>query len=174
MKLYEFEGKKPEIAPGAYVHPEAILIGGVSIADNCYIGPGAVLRADWGFIVVERDSNIQENCVIHAAPDVTALLGPASHIGHGAIIHGVNLGRHVSIGMGAIIDEETEIGDECIIGASCFIPRGTKIPALKVVIGIPARIVGDVSDEQREYTKWATDVYKKLPARCHKGLHKIE
>jgi len=77
VSLYKFEGKRPLIASSAFVHPEAKIIGGVLIGESCYIGPGAVLRGDWGNIVIGAGSNVQENCVIHAAPDVTVDLGPA-------------------------------------------------------------------------------------------------
>jgi len=174
MSLYEFEGKRPVIDPSAFVHPEAKVIGGVTIAANCYIGPGAVLRGDWGNIIIGEGSNVQENCVIHAAPDITAELGPASHIGHSAIVHGAKLGEHVMVGMGAIIDEEVEIGNGCLIGAAAFVPRGTKIPAMKIVLGVPAKISGDVTKNHEEYTWWATRTYQTLPERCRKGLKRID
>lgn len=174
MSFYEFEGKRPKIESSAFVHPEAVLIGGVTIAGGCYVGAGAVLRGDFGNIMIEKGSNIQENCVIHAAPGITAHLGPSSHIGHGAILHGVTLGEHVSIGMAAVIDEEVTIGDGSIIGASCLLPRGTKIPAFKLVVGIPGKIVGDVTPEKKDYTKWATRQYQELTPRCHKGLRRID
>jgi carbonic anhydrase/acetyltransferase-like protein (isoleucine patch superfamily) len=174
MPLYEFECKRPQIAESAFVHPEATLIGGVIIGEGCYVGPGAVLRGDWGDIVVGDGSNIQENCIVHAAPDSVATLGLASHIGHGSIIHGATLGEHVLVGMGAILDEEVTVGDGCIIGAACFVPRGTSIPPRKVVIGVPGRVVGDVTPEQEEFAWWGTGVYQELPARCHAGLRRID
>jgi len=174
MPLYEFEGKRPHIAESAFVHPEATLIGGVTIGEGCYVGPGAVLRGDWGDIVVGDGSNIQENCIIHAAPDKVATLGPASHVGHGSIIHGAALGEHVLVGMGAILDEKVTVGDSCIIGAACFVPRGTSIPPRKVVVGVPCRVVGDVTPEQEEFAWWSTRVYQELPARCHAGLRRID
>ena len=174
MSLYEFEGNRPQIAESAFVHPEAILVGRVTIGEGCYVGPGAVLRADWGSIIVGEGSNIQENCVIHAAPDRVANLGRASHVGHGAIIHGATLGEHVLVGMGAILDEEVTVGDGSIIGATCFLPRGTSIPPRKVVVGVPGRVVGDVTPEQEEFTWWGTRLYQALPARCHAGLRRID
>lgn len=174
MSLYEFEGKRPQIDESAFVHPESILIGGVAIGKGCYIGPGAVLRADWGNIIVGEGSNVQENCVIHAAPEKIAELGPASHIGHGAIVHGAKLGHHVTVGMRAILDEEVVVGDGSIIGAACFVPRGTVYGAYKIIVGVPAKIVGDVTKEKEEYTWWATETYQDLPPRCHEGLRRID
>jgi len=174
VSLYEFEGKRPQIAESAFVHPEAILVGGVNIGEGCYIGPGAVLRADWGNINLGDDSNIQENCTIHAAPDSVAEMGPESHICHGAIIHGSKLGKHVMVGLGAILNEKVVIGDGCIIGEACFVPRGMIVPSHKVVVGIPARILGDMTKEKDDYSKWATRIYQELPARCHSGLKRID
>jgi len=174
VSLYEFEGKRPQIADSAFVHPEAKLIGGVNIGEGCYIGPGAVLRGDWGHINVSDGSNIQENCIIHAAPDSVAEMGPESHIGHGAIIHGAKLGKHVMVGMGAILDEEVVIGDGCIIGAACFVPRGMILPTRKIVVGVPAKVAGDVTEEKEDYAWWATRTYQELPARCHSGLRRID
>jgi len=174
MSLYEFEGKRPQIDDSAFVHPESILIGNVRIGKGCYVGPGAVLRADWGEIGIGEGSNVQENCVIHAAPDKAADLGPASHIGHGAIVHGAKLGHHVTVGMRAILDEEVVVGDGSIIGAACFVPRGTIFPAYKIIVGVPAKVVGDVTKEKEDYTWWATQTYQGLPPRYHSSLRKID
>ena len=174
MSLYEFEGKRPFIDKSAFVHSESILIGGVTIGKNCYIGPGAVLRGDWGDITIGEGSNVQENSVIHVAPNKTADLGPASHIGHGAIVHGAKLGHHVTVGMRAILDEEVIVGDGSIIGAGCFVPRGTILPAFKIIIGVPAEVVGDVTKEKEAYTWWATKTYQALPSRCLSGLRRLD
>src|SRR5450756_86839 len=88
MPLYAFEGRKPRIRRTSHVHETAVVIGDVTIGENCYVGAGACLRGDWGEIVVCDGSNIQENVVIHAGPDSITFLGPNSHIGHGAILHG--------------------------------------------------------------------------------------
>ena len=83
----------PVVDPSAYVHPQATLIGHVTIGPDCYIGPGAVLRGDWGRIVLEAGCNVQENCVVHMFPGTTVLLREGAHVGHGAIVHGATLGK---------------------------------------------------------------------------------
>jgi len=174
MGLYEFENKRPDIHPSAFVHPEAVLIGDVELGADCYVGPGAVLRGDWGGIVVGPGSNIQENCVFHVLPDESVVLGPGSHIGHGAILHTCTLGVHVLVGMGAIIQDHAVIGDGAIISAGSSHKAGMTVPPEKLVIGVPGRIAGDVSREQKERSEWGTKVYQALPARCYAALRRVE
>lgn len=173
MAFYEFEKKRPEVHPSAFVHPEAVLIGGVKLGADCYVGAGAVLRGDWGDISIGDGSNIQENCVFHVIPDESVVLGPESHIGHGAILHTCTLGRHVLVGMGAVIQDHVKIGDGSIIGAGAILKAGMTVPPAKLVVGIPGRIAGDVSEEKRKAAAWGTKIYQGLPARCHATLRRI-
>jgi phenylacetic acid degradation protein len=173
MALYEFEGKRPNIGEGAFVHPEAVLIGGVTVGEGCYVGAGAVLRGDWGDIVIGAGSNIQENCVLHVRPDEVTDIGPACHIGHGAAIHGATLGRHVMVGMNAVIHDGAVIGDEALVGAGCVVLADAEIPGGKMVVGVPGKVVGDVSREQVEAWDWGLKLYQALPARCEKGLRRL-
>lgn len=173
MALYEFEGKRPRIGKGSYVHPEATIVGDVRIGEGCYIGPGARIRGDWGAIVIGDRSNIQENCVIHVIPNTTAVLGPRSHIGHGAVLHTPQLGEHVLVGMGAIIMDWVTIGDGSCIGAGALVTERMVIPPNKLVLGVPAKVVGDLNEELRRHLDWGTEYYIALPPRCYKGMHEI-
>jgi phenylacetic acid degradation protein len=173
MSIYEFEGKRPKVGETSFVHPAAILIGGVTIGENCYIGPGAVLRGDFGYIEIGDGSNIQENCVIHTFPEVTARLGRDSHIGHGAIVHGSTIKENVLVGMGAILHEKVEIGKNCIIGSGCIITANQVIPPGKLVVGVPGKIVGDVSPERAKAKEAGTRVYQTLPRRYKATLKLI-
>ncbi|AGL03089.1 gamma carbonic anhydrase family protein [Desulfoscipio gibsoniae] len=173
MGIYQFEGKKPSIGKGTYVHPDATIIGDVTIGEGCYIGPGACIRGDWGAIVIGSGSNIQENCVIHVFPGETALLGPRSHIGHGSILHTPTLGEHVLVGMGAIIMDWAEIGDGCCIGAGALVTEKTVIPPNKLVLGVPAKVVAEISDKMRQSLNDATAYYLALPPRCHRGMVEV-
>jgi phenylacetic acid degradation protein len=173
MGFYEFEGKRPAVGEGAFVHPEATLIGRVTVGEGCYVGAGAVLRGDWGDIRIGPGSNIQENCVLHVRPDEETVLGQDCHIGHGAIIHGANLGRHVMVGMHAVIHDGVIVGDEALIGTGCVVLSDLTIPAGKVVVGVPGRIVGDVTPEQKEAWDWGLKLYQALPDRCRSGLRAL-
>ena len=165
MAMYEFEGKRPTVGETSFVHPAAVLIGGVTIGENCYIGPGAVLRGDFGYVEVGDGSNIQENCVVHTFPDRTARFGRDSHIGHGAVVHGVTIGENVLVGMGAVLHERVEVGDHCIIGSGCVVTANQVIPPGKLVLGVPGKIVGDVSAEMSRAKTFGTQLYQTLPRR---------
>jgi len=174
LGIYEFEGKKPVIGKGCYVHPEATIIGDVTLEEGCYVGAGARIRGDWGKISIGRESNIQENCVIHVGVGLSVQLGPQSHIGHGAILHSTTLGEHVFVGMASIIMDGTEIGDGCCIGAGAVIPENKQIPPHKLLVGVPAKIIGDVSEAMKKHLEQGTAYYIGLPARCNKGLKEIK
>ena len=168
--FFSFKGFIPVVAPGAFVHPQATVIGNVIIGASVYIGPGAVLRGDWGAIVVEAGSNVQENCVIHMFPGATALLQSGAHIGHGAIIHGATIGENAMIGMNAVIMDDAHIGAGSIVGALSFVKAGMDIPPGSLVVGNPARIVKTVSDEMLEWKTLGTQLYQQLPGDCHTEL----
>src|SRR5258705_6866043 len=128
MAFYEFHGFKPVTDSSSFVHLQAAVTGNVIIGKNCYIGPGAALRGDWGEIIIEDGCNVQENCTIHMFPGVTVLLKEGAHIGHGAVIHGATIGRNCLVGMNSVIMDNVELGDESIVGALTFIKEGEKIP----------------------------------------------
>jgi carbonic anhydrase/acetyltransferase-like protein (isoleucine patch superfamily) len=172
--IYEFNGYKPVIHPSAFVHQQAAVTGNVIIGKNVYIGPGAAIRGDWGQIIIEDGCNVQENCTIHMFPGVTVTLKEGAHIGHGAIIHGGTIGKNVLVGMNAVVMDNVEIGDNCIIGALCFVPADTKIEERKVVVGNPAKIVKDVSDEMITWKTRGTALYQQLPANCYASLKPCE
>lgn len=173
MAIYSFEGRGPRIDPSSFIHEEATLIGRVTIGKNCYVAPGACLRGDWGTIEIGDDSNIQENVIIHVRDELRCILGPQCHIGHGAIIHTSILGRHVMVGMGAIVQDLAEIGDECVIGAGAVVLARAKVPPGKLLVGVPARVVGDVPDEVAKEVWAGTRAYQELPERMMRGLRKI-
>lgn len=172
--IYEFNHIRPVVHPSAFVHPQAAVTGQVIIGKNVYIGPGAAIRGDWGQIIIEDGCNVQENCTIHQFPGVTVTLHSGAHIGHGAIIHGATIGRNSLIGMNSVIMDEVEIGAECIIGALCFIKTGEKIPDRSLVVGNPAKIIREVSDEMLAWKTEGTRIYQQLPQDCHEGLRPCE
>nr|MCU0319745.1 gamma carbonic anhydrase family protein [Flavobacteriales bacterium] len=101
--LYAFNGYRPVVHPTAFVHPQAAVTGNVIIGRDVYIGPGAALRGDWGEIIIADGCNVQENCTVHMFPGVTVRLEEGAHIGHGAIIHGAQVGRNCLVGMNAVL-----------------------------------------------------------------------
>jgi carbonic anhydrase/acetyltransferase-like protein (isoleucine patch superfamily) len=162
--IYEFNGFIPVVHETAFIHPQAAVTGNVIIGRDVYVGPGAAIRGDWGGIVIEDGCNVQENCTIHMFPGVTVVLEEAAHIGHGAVVHGARIGANALIGMNAVVMDNATVGAGCIVGALCFVPSEMKIPPRKVVVGNPARIVKDVSDEMLAWKSDGTALYQKLPA----------
>ena len=169
-KFYEFNGFKPVVHPSSFVHPKATVTGNVIIGRDVYIGPGAAIRGDWGQIVIEDGCNVQENCTIHMFPGISITLSEGAHIGHGAIVHGANIGRNCLVGMNAVIMDEVELGEECIVGALTFIKAGTVIPRRSMVVGNPGKIIKEVSDEMIEWKTQGTKLYQELPQEAYDSL----
>ena len=165
--IYEFNGYKPVIDPSSFVHKEATIIGNVIIGKKVYIGPGASIRGDWGKITIKDGCNVQDNCTIHIFPGKDVILEENAHIGHGAIVHGANIGKNTLVGMNSVIMDDCNIGDECIIGALCFVKGEMNIPNRKIVVGNPAIIKGEVSDEMISWKTKGTELYQDLPNECY-------
>jgi carbonic anhydrase/acetyltransferase-like protein (isoleucine patch superfamily) len=174
MAIYEFKGFIPVVHPTAFVHPQANVTGDVIIGADCYIGPGAVLRGDWGRIVLEDGVNVQENCVVHMFPKTETRLKKMAHVGHGAIIHGGTLGENVLIGMNAVVMDHCEVGAGSIVGALSFVPQNTKIQPRSIFVGNPGRVVKEVSDEMLAWKSEGTELYKALPRECQDTLREVE
>jgi phenylacetic acid degradation protein len=161
--VYSFKGFIPVIHESSFIHPQAAVTGNVLIGKNCYIGPGAAIRGDWGKIIIEDGCNVQENCTIHMFPGMTVLLKESAHIGHGAIIHGATIGKNCLVGMNSVIMDHVELGDESIVGALTFIKEGEKIPARSLIAGNPGKIIKRVTDEMIAWKTKGTELYQSLP-----------
>jgi len=172
--IYSFHDLIPVIHESSFIHPLAVVTGNVIIGKDCYIGPGAALRGDWGKIIIEDGCNVQENCIIHMFPGVTVLLKPGAHIGHGAIIHGATIGKNCLVGMNAVIMDNVELGDECIIGALTFIKQDEKIPARSLVAGNPGKIIKQVTDEMLAWKTEGTKLYQSLPKEMFESWKECE
>lgn len=172
--IYEFKGIKPVVHPSSFVHPLAAVTGDVIIGKDAYVGPGAAIRGDWGRIVIEDGCNVQENCTVHMFPGITITLQEGAHIGHGAIIHGAQIGRNVLVGMNAVIMDNATIGDECIVGALSFIKASTQFEKRSLIVGNPAKKIKEVSDEMIAWKTEGTKLYQKLPDECHQTLKECE
>jgi phenylacetic acid degradation protein/carnitine operon protein CaiE len=167
--FYEFKGLKPVVHETAFIHPQAAVTGNVTIGKNVYVAPGAAIRGDWGKIIIEDGCNVQENCIIHMFPGVTVLLKAGAHIGHGAIIHGATIGKNCLVGMNAVIMDNVELGDECIVGALSFIKTDEIVPPRSLIAGNPARFVKEVSDEMIAWKTEGTKLYQALPKEMNEG-----
>ncbi|MBI2165896.1 MAG: gamma carbonic anhydrase family protein [Chloroflexi bacterium] len=165
MPIYEFEGKRPRIGPSSYVHPTAVIIGDVVIGERCWIGPNVTIRADLNQIRIADGSNLQDNVVVHGQTN----LGPYSHVGHGAVIHGAALAEHVLVGINAILLDGVKIGEWCVIAAGSVVAPRAEVPPFKLVMGLPAAIVGEAPRERRE--GWdENNAYLEFTRRYPEGL----
>jgi phenylacetic acid degradation protein len=168
--FYEFKGFKPVVHPSSFVHPQAVVVGNVVIGRDVYVGPCAILRGDWGLITIEDGCNVQENCTLHMFPGKSVTLKASAHIGHGAVIHGATIGQNALIGMNSVVMDDAVIGDESIVGALSFIKSGENIPPRSLVVGNPARIIREVSDDMLEWKTRGTALYQQLPAELYNSL----
>ncbi len=172
--IFEFEGYKPIIHESAFIHPNAVIIGNVVIGKDSFIGANAVIRGDWGGVLIEDGCNVQENCVIHMFPGVLVKLEESAHIGHGAIIHGASIGRNSLIGMNAVVMDNVIVGKDCIVGALCFVPANMIIPDRKIVVGNPAKIIKDNNEDMIAWKTEGTKLYQQLPNDCYSSLKECE
>jgi phenylacetic acid degradation protein len=172
--IYSFKGFIPVVHETSFVHPLAAVIGNVIIGKNCYVGPGAAIRGDWGEIVLEDGVNVQENCTVHMFPGKSITLKESAHVGHGAVIHGANLGKNCLIGMNSVIMDDATIGDECIVGAMAFVKANTVFEKRQLIVGNPAKAIKEVSDEMINWKTKGTQLYQQLPADCHESMRQVE
>ena len=171
--IYRFGNYTPVVDPSSFIHPLAAVTGNVIIGRNVYVGPGAAIRGDWGGIVIADGCNVQENCTIHMFPGITVRLEEGAHIGHGAVIHGAVIGRNCLVGMNAVIMDEVELGEECIVGALTFIKAGEKISRRSLIAGNPGKFIREVSEEMIRWKSEGTALYQKLPAECFESLRPV-
>ena len=172
--IYEFDGFVPVIDESSFIHPQANVTGNVIIGKDVYVGPGAVIRGDWGKVIIEDGCNVQENCVIHMFPGTTTTLKKGAHLGHGCVIHGAYIGENTLVGMNAVIMDEAKIGKECIVGALSFVSAKTTTQNRKIIAGNPAKEIKDVSEKMLNWKTEGTKLYQQLPKQCNSTLKACE
>lgn len=170
MPCYKIEGVTPVVDPTAYVHPTAVLIGDVIIHARCYVGPGACLRGDFGRITMEEESNLQDNCVVHGFADSHTVIRRRGHIGHGAILHGCDVGEDALVGMNAVVMDNAVIGAESIVAAASFVKNKFTCDTRSLLIGSPAKVVRKVTDDELAWKQVGTSEYIQLAHRCLTSL----
>ena len=174
MGIYEFEGKKPKIGKGAWVSESADIIGDVIIGDKCFIAPGARIRGDYGSIEIGDETSIEDNCVVHARPNEKCVIEDNVTVGHSAIIHNCTIHSYAVIGMGAIVSDYAVVGKWSVVGEGCVVKNKQIIPDEKIAVGIPAKIIGDVSEEYKtQWTKFKNIYTGLAEKRYPRDLKKI-
>ena len=174
MPIYSLEGITPVVHPDAFVHETAVLIGDVIVGADCYIGPNASLRGDFGRIIVAQGANVQDTCVMHSFPGKDCIVERDGHIGHGAVLHGCRVGVNAMVGMKSVVMDDSVIAEASIVGACSFVPAKFECPPRSLVIGTPARIKRELSDQEIEWKSRGTVEYQELVERCHGSLIRTE
>jgi phenylacetic acid degradation protein len=173
-QIYSIDGVVPVVHPSAYVHPTAVLIGDVIVGPRCYVGPGASLRGDFGALVLEEGSNLQDTCVMHSFPAAETVVETNGHIGHGAVLHGCRIGKNAMIGMNAIIMDGAVIGESSIVGALTFVKAGMVVPARSLVVGIPGVVTRELTEQEIGWKADGTAVYQSLTERCMRTMREVQ
>jgi phenylacetic acid degradation protein len=174
MPVYSLEGITPVVHPDAFIHETAVLIGDVIIGADCYIGPNASLRGDFGRIVLETGANLQDTCVMHSFPGKDCVVETNGHIGHGAVLHGCHIGANAMVGMNAVVMDDVNIGESSIVAAVALVAAGFECPPRSLVMGVPARIKRQLTDQEVEWKARGTVEYQQLAQRCSATLKKVE
>ncbi len=174
MPVYAIDGIVPVVDPAAWVHPTAVLIGDVIIGPRCYVGPCASLRGDFGRIILRDGANVQDTCVMHGFPGEDTVVDVDGHIGHGAVLHGCHIGRNALVGMNAVVMDGAEIGAESIVAAAAFVKAAFKCEPRSLVMGSPAKVIRQVSDEQLQWKSRGTAEYQQLALRSRASLQEVE
>ena len=165
LTVYSIDGVTPVVDPTAYVHPSAVLIGDVIVGANCYIGPAACLRGDFGRLDIRAGANVQDTCVMHAFPGHDTIIEEGGHIGHGAVLHGCTIKRDALVGMNAVINDNAVIGEAAIVAAMAFVKAGMIVPPRMLAAGMPARIVRELTDTEIAWKREGTQSYVDLTRR---------
>ena len=166
LRVYAIDGIVPVVHPSAHVHPSAVLIGDVIVGPDCYVGPCASLRGDFGRLILEAGANLQDTCVMHGFPGTDTVVEEDGHIGHGAVLHGCRIRRNALVGMNAVIMDNAIIGESSIVAASAFVKAGMEIPPRVLVAGMPAKVIRELSDEEIRWKGEGTATYQDLTRRC--------
>jgi len=165
LKVYAIDGIVPVVHPDAYVHPSAVLIGDVIVAAGVYVGPCACLRGDFGRIVIEQGANIQDCCILHAFPDRDLVVEADGHIGHGAVLHGCVVKRNAMVGINSVVNDNALVGESSIVGAMAFVKAGFEVPPRSLVLGVPGKVVRELSADELAWKRDATRQYQALAVR---------
>jgi phenylacetic acid degradation protein len=173
MPCYEFNGIRPVVKPGAYVHPLAVLIGDVIVYENCFVAPHAVMRGDFGRLILGPGSNLQDNCCMHGFPGTDTIVEENGHIGHGAILHGCVVRQNALVGMNSTIMDKAVIGENSIVAANSFVKANMEVAANSLAAGSPAKVIRELREDEISWKYQGTVEYQKLAEAYLSGLNEV-
>jgi len=173
MSIFALDSVAPQIAEGAWVAPNASVVGAVTLAANVSIWFGVVIRCDNEPIAIGKDTNIQDNSVLHSDPGMPLTIGEGVTVGHKAMLHGCTVGDNSLIGIGATVLNGAIIGNNCIVGAHALITEGKVIPDNSLVVGSPGRVMKTLGDAQVQMLKMSALHYVENAKRFKNGLEEV-
>ena len=174
MPLFAFEGREPRVSPAAWIAPTATLVGDVLVEDDASIWYGAVLRADFGPIVVRRGANVQDGSVLHGGRDPVTEVGEGATIGHLCVLHGAVVQAEALIGNGATVLDGAVVGRRALVAAGCTVPPGMAIPDGMLAVGVPARVAGEISGGAKRWVETNPETYRALARRHAAGVRPVD
>jgi carbonic anhydrase/acetyltransferase-like protein (isoleucine patch superfamily) len=172
VNLLPHEDKSPRVAGSAWVAPGAYVIGDVHLGEESSVWYGVVLRGDTEPIRIGARTNVQDGCVFHADPGYPTVVGEGCVVGHNAVVHGCEIGDDCLVGMGATVMNGAKIGEGSVVAAGAVVPEGREFPPRSLVVGIPAKRVGDVTDEQAADIERGASEYVERAAAHRRSLER--
>jgi len=173
MQLFSFEGREPKISPAAWIAPTATIVGDVTVEDEASIWYGAVLRADFGPIIIRRGANVQDGSILHGGADPVTDVGEGATVGHLCVVHGAVIGAEALIGNGATVLDGVRIGRRALVAAGATVPPGLAVPDGMLAVGVPARVAGEVSGGAKLWVDANPEVYRALARRHAAGVQPV-
>jgi carbonic anhydrase/acetyltransferase-like protein (isoleucine patch superfamily) len=173
MPLFAFEDRAPRVSPSAWIAPTATLVGDVLVEDEASVWYGAVLRADFGPIVVRRGANVQDGSVLHGGSDPVTEVGEGATIGHLCVVHGAIVGAEALVGNGATVLDGAVVGSRALVAAGCTVPPGMAIPDGMLAVGVPARVVGEIRGGAKRWVETNPQTYRVLARRHAAGIRLV-
>jgi carbonic anhydrase/acetyltransferase-like protein (isoleucine patch superfamily) len=174
MPLFSFEGAEPNVSPTAWIAPTATLVGDVTVEDEASVWYNAVLRADFGPIVVRRGANIQDGSVLHGGSgDLACEIGCGATVGHLCVVHGARIGDEALIGNGSTVLDGAVVGARALVAGGALVPPGMQIPDGMQAAGIPARVIGKLSSGAQYWVENNPSAYRDLARRHADGVQPL-
>ncbi len=174
MPLFAFEGHAPTVSADAWIAPTATLVGDVRIEAEASIWYGAVLRADFGTIIVRRGANVQDGSVLHGGADPVTEVGEGATIGHLCVVHSALIGEEALVGNGATVLDGAVVGKRALVAAGCTVPPGMSVPDGMLAVGVPARIAGEVTGSALRWVQTNPATYRELARRHAAGVRPVD
>jgi carbonic anhydrase/acetyltransferase-like protein (isoleucine patch superfamily) len=173
MPLFAFEGREPDVSPGAWIAPTATLVGDVHVEAEASVWYGAVLRADLGPILIRRGANVQDGSVLHGGTDPVTEVGEGATVGHLCVVHGAVIGAEALVGNGATVLDGAVVGRRALVAAGATVPPGMIIGDGLLAAGVPARILGEVTGGAKQWVDTNPEVYRELARRHAAGVRPV-